>query len=58
MCQHRTIENEKHLVIECPASQDLRGKRSHLFEGTQADAMELFMWQDDMAGVCDLLMSA
>ena len=43
----RTIEDEKHLVSECPALQDLRDKRSHLF----ADAMALFIWQDDMVGV-------
>ena len=34
ICQHRTIGDEKHLVFECPALQDLRGKRPHLFEGT------------------------
>ena len=58
-CQHRTIRDEKHLVrvFECPALQDLRDKRPHLFEGTQADAiinatmMVLFMWQNDIIGV-------
>ena len=29
MCQHRTIGDEKHLVFECPALQDLRDKRPH-----------------------------
>ena len=51
MCQHRTIGDEEHLVFECPALPDLRGKRPHLFQGTQADAMVLFMWQDDIIGV-------
>ena len=51
MCQHRTIGDEKHLVFACPASQDLRDNRPHFFEGTRADAMVLFMWQDDMVGV-------
>ena len=51
VCQHRTIGDGKHLVFECPALQDLRNKRPHLFEGAQADAMVLFMWQDDMIGV-------
>ena len=39
------------IPIGCPALQDLRDKRPHLFEGTQADTMVLFMWQDDMVGV-------
>ena len=46
-----SVGDEKHLVFECPALQDLRAKRPHLFEGTQADAMVLFMWQDDMIGM-------
>ena len=37
--------------IECPALQDLRDKRPHLFDGAQTDAMVLFMWQDDIIGV-------
>ena len=51
MCRHRTIGDEKHLVFECPALQDVRDKRPHLFKGTQADAMVLFTCQDDMMGV-------
>ena len=35
----------------CPALQNLRDKRPHLFDGAQTDAMLLFMWQDDMIGV-------
>ena len=31
--------------------RDLRNKGAHLFEGAQADAMVLFIWQDDMIGV-------
>ena len=27
----------------------------HLFEGTQADTMVLFMWQDDMIGVVRII---
>ena len=34
-----------------PWYQDLRDKHPHLFEGTQADAMVLFMRQDDIIGV-------
>ena len=55
MCQHRTIWDENHLVFECPALQDLRNKRAHLFEGAQADAMVLFIWQDDMIGVVRII---
>ena len=51
MYQHRTIGDEKYLMFQCPALQDLRNKRPHLFEGAQADAMVLFMWQDDTIGV-------
>ena len=51
MCQHGTIGDEKHLVFKCPALQDLRDKRPHLFQGTQADATVLFMWQDVMVGM-------
>ena len=51
ICQHRTTGDEKHLVFECPALQDLHDKRPHLFDGARTDAMVLFMWQDDMIGV-------
>ena len=53
MYQHRIIEDEKHLVFECPALPDLLDKRPHLdlFRGVQANVMVLFMWQDDMVGV-------
>ena len=57
MYQHRTIGDEKHL-FECPALQDLRNKRPHHFEGTQADAMVLFIWHDDMIERCAILMCA
>lgn len=51
MCQRKTIGDEKHLVLERLALQDLRDKRPHLSEGAQADAVVLFMWQDDIIGV-------
>ena len=38
-------------ACKCSALQNLRDERPHLREGTQADAMVLFMWQDDMMGV-------
>ena len=55
MCQHRTLGNEKHVVFECPALQALRDNRPHPFEGVQTDSMVLFMWQDDMIGVVQLI---
>ena len=51
ICQHRTIDDEKHLVFECSTLQDLRDKRPHRFEGTQAGAVVLFKWQDEIIGV-------
>ena len=50
-----TIRDEKHLVFECPALQDLRDKRPHVFQGAHADAMVLFMWQDDMIGMAPFI---
>ena len=38
-------------MFECPALQDSRDKRPHLFDGAQTDAMVLLMWQGDMIGV-------
>ena len=39
-------------------SHDAGGIAITLFEGTQADAMVLFMWQDDIIDVVRLLMQA
>ena len=50
MCQQRITGDEKHLVFECPALLDPRDGSSHLFASAQADAMVLFMWQDDIVG--------
>ena len=43
------------MVCECPALQDLRDKRHHLFESAQTDAMVLITWQDDTIGVVRLI---
>ena len=51
MCQQGVLGDEKHLVFECPALQDLRDRNKNLFEAPQGDAMILFMWQDDIIGV-------
>ena len=39
------------MVFECPALQDLRDKRPHLFESAQTDTMVSIMWQNDTTGV-------
>ena len=51
MCQQGVLRDEKHLVFECPALQDLRDRYENLFQAPQGDAMTLFMWQDDIIGV-------
>ncbi len=51
MCQQGVLGDEKHLVFECPASQDLRDRNKNLFQAPHGDAMILFMWQDDIIGV-------
>ena len=51
MCQQGVLGDEKHLVFECPALQDLRDRNKILFQAPHGDAMILFMWQDDIIGV-------
>ena len=55
LCWSRMIGNERHSVFESPALQDLRDKRHHLFEGTQADAVISCMWQDDITCMVRLI---
>ena len=51
MCQQGVLGDEKHLLFECPAFQDLRDRYENLFQAPQGDAMILFMWQDDITGL-------
>ena len=51
LCQQGILEDEKHLVYECPALQDLRDGYENLVQAPEGDAMILFMWQDDIIGV-------
>ena len=51
MCQQGVLGDEKHLLFEYPAFQDLRDRYEDLFQAPQGDAMILFMWQDDIIGV-------
>ena len=54
MCQKGILGDEKHLVLECPALQDLRDRNKNLFQAPHGEAMILFMWQDDIIGVARL----
>ena len=51
LCQQGILGDEKHIVFECPALQDLRDRYANLFQAPQGDAMILFVWQDDVVGV-------
>ena len=51
MCQQSVLGDEKHLLFDCPALQDLRDRNSTCFRRLRCDAMTLFMWQDDIIGV-------
>ena len=58
LCQLGILEDEKHLVFECPALQDfVIGMKTcsmnvdfvdHVDQAPEGDAMILFMWQDDI----------
>ena len=51
MCQQGVLGDDKHLVFEYPALQDLRDRNKNLFQAPHGDAMILFMRQDDIIGV-------
>ena len=51
MYQQSVCGDEKHLVFECPALQDLCDRNMNLFQAPHGDAMILFMWQDDLVDV-------
>ena len=51
MCQQGLLGDDKHLVFECPALQDLRDRDENLLQAPPCDAMILFMWQDDIISV-------
>ena len=55
MCQQGALGDEKHLLFECPALQDLRDRYENLFQAPQSDAMILFMWQDDIIGLAPFI---
>ena len=51
MCQQGVFGDEKHLLIESPALQDLQNRYENSFQAPQGHAMILFMWQDNILGV-------
>ena len=55
LCQQGVLGDEKNLLYECPALQDLRDRYENLFQAYQGDAMTLFMWQDDVIGVARVI---
>ena len=57
MCQQGVLGDEKHLVFECPALQDLRDRNKALFKAPHGDAMILLMWQDDIIAMARLMLA-
>ena len=55
LCQQSGLGDEKHIVFECFAQQDLRDGYENLFQAPQGDAMPLLMWQDDIIGVAQFM---
>ena len=49
------VDDEKHLVFDCPAMQPVRDRYPALF-GRGRHTMQLFMWQADLVGVAHFIM--
>ena len=55
-CDMHAVDDEWHLVFECPAFEHLRSARQHLFVGFDVPNMTAFMRQCDQMGVtCHIL---
>ena len=57
MCQQGVLGDEKHLVFECPALQDLRDRNKSCCKVPHGDAMILSMWQGDITGVARFIVA-
>jgi hypothetical protein len=49
-CSLDVVGDEHHLLFTCPAVQHVRQQFLHLFQHRQR-SVQMFMWQDDLAGV-------
>ena len=49
LCATNALNDEKHLVFECPELECFSQRWSHLFQGPRT--MTAFMWQDDNIGI-------
>ena len=50
-CARGTLDDERHLIFECPELRCFREQWSHPFERLQTIAMQAFMCQYDLIGV-------
>ena len=50
-CAQGVLDDERHLIFECPAFEHFRAARRHLFSGQIAYDMSAFMRQRDQKGV-------
>ena len=50
-CSMHKVDDERHLVFECPEFEDLRYARRHLFTATIGEDVRAFLNQRDQAGV-------
>ena len=50
LCDQCAVGDERHMVFECPALQNVRDKYAALFVDG-ASTMQQFMWQQDVIGV-------
>ena len=55
LCQQGVSGDKKDIVFECPALQYLPDRYENLLQAPHADAIILFMWQDDFLGVAQFI---
>ena len=54
-CDGAVLGDERHLIFECQALDQLRAQYAHLF---QAQTMLAFMWQEDVVSVARFIREA
>ena len=55
LCNSGSLCDEKHVVFQCSALQDLRDEYASLF--SDACTMKEFLWQDDLVSVAKLFLA-